>query len=48
MEDAVMRNPDLLLTTGTGYNGDVLDLVDVFLRHDLHLTADNVRHLKMK
>jgi mTERF len=46
MKDAVMRNPDLLLTTGTGYNGDALDLVDVFLRQDLHLTTNNVRHLK--
>jgi mTERF len=46
MKDAVMRNPDLLLTTGTGYNGDALDLVDVFLRQDLRLSTHNVRHLK--
>jgi mTERF len=46
MKNAVLRNPDLLLTTGTGYNGDALDLVDVFLRQDLHLSTHNVRHLK--
>lgn len=44
--EAVNRNPDLLLTVGTGYEGDELDLVEVFLRGELHLSQKNVNQLK--
>lgn len=43
---AVSRNPDLLLTSGTGYDGDDLELVEVFLQQDLKLSRKCIDHLK--
>lgn len=42
----VRRKPDLLLTSGMGYNTDVLELVEVFLREELHLTTASINKLK--
>jgi mTERF len=43
---AIRRNPDLLLTSGTGYDGDNLDLVEVFLQQDLNLSRKSIGLLK--
>jgi mTERF len=45
--EAICRNPDLLLTSGTGYKGDDLDLVEVFLRVELQLSERNISKLKL-
>lgn len=43
---AITRNPDLLLTSGTGYEGDDLDLVEIFLRTELNLSENRINKLK--
>jgi hypothetical protein len=43
---AVSRNPDLLLTTGVGYDTDALDAVTVFLQDELDLSIATVSKLK--
>jgi mTERF len=44
---AISRNPNLLLTSGTGYEGDDdLNLVETFLRTDLGLTQNAINQLK--
>lgn len=43
---AIRRNPDLLLTSGTGYDGDDLGLVEVFLQQDLKLSRKCIDLLK--
>jgi hypothetical protein len=43
---AISRNPDLLLTSGTGYAGDDLDLVEIFLRTELNLSETRINKLK--
>ena len=43
---AVQRNPDLLLTSGMGYDGDDLDLVEVFLRDEFKLSDRAITNLK--
>jgi hypothetical protein len=45
-QEAIMRNPDLLLTVGTGYKGDELDLVEFFLRDELNLGDIKINKLK--
>ena len=48
LTEALQRNPDLLLTRGTGYNGDALELVPVYLQQDLGLTEREIRTLQQK
>jgi hypothetical protein len=43
---AVHRNPDLLLTSGMGYDADALELVEVFLRQEVQLSKTNMAKLK--
>jgi hypothetical protein len=43
---AIHRNPDLLLTSGMGYDADALELVEVFLRQELQLSSTNMAKLK--
>jgi hypothetical protein len=43
---AIHRNPDLLLTSGMGYDADALELVEVFLRQELQLSSTNMGKLK--
>ena len=44
---AITRNPNLLLTSGTGYKGDDdLNLVETFLRTDLGLSQNCINKLK--
>jgi hypothetical protein len=43
---AIHRNPDLLLTSGMGYDADALELVEVFLGQELQLTSQNMAKLK--
>jgi hypothetical protein len=43
---AVRRNPGLLLTRGTGYDADALELVEVFLKQELDLTPSSLKKLK--
>jgi hypothetical protein len=45
-QEAITRNPDLLLTVGTGYQGDELDLVEFFLRDELNLSQIKINQLK--
>eukprot|EP00977_Amphora_coffeiformis_P022186 scaffold10570_cov176-Amphora_coffeaeformis.AAC.36 len=44
--EAIKRNPDLLLTQGMGYNGDELELVEVFLRQHLGAKDSEIDKLK--
>ena len=44
--EAIQRNPGLLLTQGMGYNGDELELVEVFLRQHLGAKDSEIRKLK--
>ena len=44
--EALNRNPDLLLTAGTGYKGCELDLVEVYLREELRLRPAKINKLK--
>jgi mTERF len=44
---AISRNPDLLLTSGTGYKGDDLDLVETFLRTELKINENCINKLKV-
>lgn len=46
MLTAIYRNPDLLLTSGMGYDADALELVEVFLRQELQLSSTNMAKLK--
>jgi hypothetical protein len=43
---AIHRNPDLLLTSGMGYDADALELVEVFLGQELQLSSTNMAKLK--
>ena len=44
--EAIKRNPDLLLTQGMGYNGDELELIEVFLRNHLGAKDSEIGKLK--
>lgn len=44
--NAVTRNPDLLLIVGTGYEGDEVDAVELYLRKELLLSSKNISQLK--
>jgi hypothetical protein len=44
--EALNRNPDLLLLRDTGYNGDELELVQVFLQNHLGMTKNQISKLK--
>ena len=44
--EAVRRNPDLLLTTGMGYDADELNVIEVYFESDLKLTKRNMIKLK--
>lgn len=46
VRNAVHRNPGLLLTRGTGYNADSLELVEVFLKMELHIDSKPLDTLK--
>ncbi|GAX10209.1 hypothetical protein FisN_3Lh406 [Fistulifera solaris] len=43
---ALKRNPDLLLTRGAGYDGGVLELVEVFLAEELALSQRQIATIK--
>ena len=47
LQEAVRRNPNILLTRGTGYGqNDSLDLVDCYLRQELQLSERVLKKLK--
>ena len=46
LPEAVSRNPNLLLTRDTGYNGDDLELVSIFLQCHLGMSESNICKLK--
>lgn len=45
-EEAIRRNPDLLLTSGTGYNADSLDAVAIYWKN--FLTDSEIEKLRRK
>jgi hypothetical protein len=44
--EALRRNPDLLLTSGAGYNGDDLELVEFLFQQDLGMKKSELLKLK--
>jgi hypothetical protein len=43
---AVQRNPDLLLTHGVGYDAGSLNMVEVYLRQEMHLPEQRIEKVK--